>query len=90
MLDDDQGAAETPKPGKLRLAGYDSEETTAEELGVSTRTLKRWRRERRGPPVTYIGRRPVYNQDSKRRWLTSRELKMPREGRTRNAVHSNA
>jgi hypothetical protein len=67
--------------GKLQLEGYDDEETTAKELGVSTRTLKTWRRLRIGPPVTFIGRRPAYNRVSKQAWLKSREQPMLRERR---------
>src|SRR5262245_48948198 len=57
--------------------GYDTEEETAAELDVTPRTLKRWRFQRIGPPVTYAGRKPIYNRQSKRRWLESREMKMP-------------
>jgi hypothetical protein len=57
--------------------GYDTEEEVAAELGVTPRTLKRWRFQRVGPPVTYAGRKPIYSQESKRRWLKSRELQMP-------------
>jgi hypothetical protein len=60
--------------------GYDSEEQTAAEFGVDARTLKRWRALRKGPPVTYLGRRPIYNRESKMRWLKAQELKMPRGG----------
>ena len=67
------------RAGKLQLEGYDDEETTATELGVTTRTLKNWRRVRIGPPVTFIGRRPAYNRASKQAWLKSREQPMPRE-----------
>ena len=79
--------------GKLQLEGYDDEETTAKELGVSTRTLKTWRRLRIGPPVTFIGRRPTYNRASKQAWLKSREQPMPRErrrARQRASAHATA
>jgi len=58
--------------------GYDSEEQTAVEFGVEPRTLKRWRAQRKGPPVTYVGRRPIYRRESKARWLKAQEMKMPR------------
>ena len=32
-----------------------------------------------GPPVTWKGREPIYNLESIRTWLRSREQRMPRE-----------
>jgi hypothetical protein len=61
---------------KFPPKGYDSEEQVAAEFGIDPRTLKRWRAQRLGPPVTRLGRRPIYNRESKMRWLKAQELKM--------------
>ena len=60
------------------LAGYLTEEATAKELSVTPRTLKRWRKNRTGPAVTYLGIRPMYRRESVLAWLLSREQKMVR------------
>jgi hypothetical protein len=77
--------SDTSKPAWAPPEGYDTEEETAAEFGVDPRTLKRWRAERKGPPVTYLGRRPIYNRDSKLRWLKAQEMPMPRERATATA-----
>jgi len=55
------------------LAEYDSEEQTAAGLGVCVKTLRNWRRDKQGPPVTLVGNRPYYFRPSIERWLRSRE-----------------
>ena len=55
------------------LADYDSEEKTAEGLGVCLRTLRNWRRDKRGPPVTFVGNRPYYFRPSIEKWLRQQE-----------------
>jgi len=65
--------------GKPSIEGYDTAQETADELAVSIATLVRWRRLRIGPPFTMVGRFPMYNRESKQRWLKSREIKMARE-----------
>jgi Helix-turn-helix domain len=55
------------------LADYASPEQTAAELGVSTRTLARWRAKRTGPPYTLIGRKLQYRRSSMTAWLQRRE-----------------
>jgi hypothetical protein len=42
------------------LKNYHSEESLAREIGVTIRTLRRWRKERQGPPITHVGRKVVY------------------------------
>jgi hypothetical protein len=37
------------------------------------RTVQRWRRARVGPPVTFLGKTPLYHKHSAREWLRSRE-----------------
>jgi hypothetical protein len=67
------------------LAGYLSEPQMAVQLGVTVRTLWRWRKQRTGPPVTFVGRTPMYLTESAHAWLRSRERKMVREGRRSRA-----
>ena len=42
-------------------------------LGVSRRTLSRWKRLRKGPPRIKVGRAMLYNQASLHEWLRSLE-----------------
>jgi DNA-binding transcriptional MerR regulator len=55
------------------LEQYLTEDEMAAELGVTTRTLRAWRRDRRGPPVSLVGRTPMYFKPSAVAWLRSRE-----------------
>ena len=63
------------------LADYLPHGELAAQLDVHPRTLERWRVMGIGPPVTRIGREPYYNINTTRKWLRSREQKMPRERR---------
>jgi hypothetical protein len=63
------------------LAEYLSEDALAREFGIAVRTLQRWRRQRTGPPVTFIGRVPYYRVEGVRDWLLEREMKMARSKR---------
>jgi hypothetical protein len=67
------------------LADYLEEQPLAQEIGVTVRTLRRWRRERKGPPITHIGRKVVYSLEGLRRWLAANEREMPRAKRPRAA-----
>jgi hypothetical protein len=60
------------------LAGYLSKSRLAEELGTTTRTIDRWEVLRQGPPRVVIGRKVLYNRDSVRAWLQSREQRKVR------------
>jgi len=52
----------------------------AAELGVSKRTLERWRRLGVGPPFVRSGMRLiVYNRDAVRGWLETRVVFPPRD-----------
>ncbi len=78
-----------------------SSDELAEDLGITLRTLLRWRDKRIGPPPTPIGRRVYYRCEAVREWLLRREgtIKIgraprrpkpdystaPRLSRTRNA-----
>jgi hypothetical protein len=68
-----------PNSGKALLDDYDPEEVTAAQLGVTPRTLARWRSLRIGPPVTYVGRKPFYHRPSTAAWLRSLERPMLRD-----------
>ena len=46
-----------------------SERRVAEMLGISLRTLQRWRKEGKGPPSTKIGRKPFYALDELQKWI---------------------
>jgi len=48
-------------------------EETADELGVTRRTLDRWHTRRIGPPRIQIGRKIYYRRESVRDWLLSNE-----------------
>jgi hypothetical protein len=48
-------------------------EQLATELGVTERTLLRWRKTRTGPPVTAIGRTIYYRRQAIKEWLLARE-----------------
>jgi hypothetical protein len=55
------------------LVDYDDEQETAAGLGVCVKTLRNWRRDKRGPPVTLVGNKPYYYRPSTHKWLRSRE-----------------
>jgi len=66
-------AARKPKTEQLRsgIRGYTSEFETAEQLGVSVRTLRKWRQQRGGPPYIKVGRQVFYSDQSREAWLQS-------------------
>ena len=43
------------------------------EIHVAEITLARWRLQRQGPPVTWLGRRVLYRKSSVREWLAAQE-----------------
>ena len=55
------------------LADFLTEAELAAELGISVRTLVRWRRYRDGPTITRIGRRVYYHRAAIDDWLSSRQ-----------------
>jgi Helix-turn-helix domain len=68
------------------LAAFLSEDDLAAEIGVTVRTLRRWRKKREGPDITEIGRRRMYAIAAVRRWLASREQPMVRASRRARGV----
>jgi hypothetical protein len=55
------------------LADYYTEQQLAAQLGISQRTLKRWRRARDGPPYLVISRQIYFRRGAVEGWLRSRE-----------------
>jgi hypothetical protein len=54
---------------------YADTDGIAVELGVTARTVVRWRLEGGGPPVTRMGRLVRYRRESARKWLLAQEAK---------------
>jgi predicted site-specific integrase-resolvase len=50
-----------------------TEETAADALGLSARTLQRWRVEGRGPAFVKLGKRVGYTEASLRRYIDASE-----------------
>lgn len=50
-----------------------SEEDLARELGLTARTLRRWRALREGPPWLRVGRQIFYRREAVLGWLRGRE-----------------
>ena len=50
-----------------------TEQDLAGELGLTVRTLRRWRALRESPPYVRIGRQIFYRSDAVRAWLLARE-----------------
>jgi len=67
------------------LDDYMDEDECAKELHVTPLTLARWRRERKGPPFTKIGRRFFYKKPSTRAWVAAKEQQNehPKQGAKR-------
>jgi helix-turn-helix protein len=55
------------------LDGFLTEEQAARELRRNSRTLRRWRDLREGPPWVRLGRQVLYRREAVRAWLLSRE-----------------
>lgn len=58
---------------QVLLEGFLRREELAQQLGVSPRTIDRWHTSRCGPPRVTVGRTILYNLNSVREWLRSRE-----------------
>jgi hypothetical protein len=55
------------------LDDYVDENEFAAELGLAPITLARWRKLKKGPPFTKVGRRVLYNRPSGKAWLAAQE-----------------
>jgi hypothetical protein len=53
------------------LAGFISEDELAAALGTCTRTIRRWRALRTGPPHIEVGREIRYGTEAVREWLAA-------------------
>jgi hypothetical protein len=67
------------------LSGYITEADFAEAVSRSVRQIQNWRRQRVGPPPTYIGRCPYYRLEAIHAWLLSREIAPDSKPRRRRA-----
>lgn len=75
--------ANTSKPAFL--ADYSREEETAAKLGVSDKTLRNWRRDKKGPPYTTLAGRIYYHDLSTMKWLRDLERHPARSTKTNAA-----
>jgi hypothetical protein len=57
------------EPRSDLLAGFISEDELADALGTCTRTIRRWRALRIGPPHVAVGREIRYGTEVVRQWL---------------------
>ena len=72
----DQPKPTNPVPAleaSIVLEGFLRREELAKQLGCSARTIDRWQALREGPPRVHVGRTILYNVESVRAWLRSRE-----------------
>jgi hypothetical protein len=63
---------------KPKIPGHTPEIETAEEFGVSVRTLRKWRQLRTGPPWVEVGRAIHYPDEPRAEWLRSRVVQPER------------
>jgi predicted DNA-binding transcriptional regulator AlpA len=69
---DSPDRASNDQPNNV-LAGYLSKAELAQQMHKSQRTLDRWETSRAGPPRVVLGKTILYNVESVRSWLQSRE-----------------
>jgi hypothetical protein len=62
-----------PEKPESVLADLIPEVQLAKQLDVTRKTLRLWRRQRRGPVHTPVGRRIFYRRERVEEWLRSRE-----------------
>jgi len=68
------------------LDDYLTEEATANQLGVTPRTLRAWRQQRIGPAFVRIGQRAIfYRREAIQLWLKEIEQR-PARSRDRRAA----
>lgn len=60
---------DTAQPIGGVLANYLTRDQLAAELGVTTRTISRWRWERKGPPAHRIAGRVMFKRPDVEAWL---------------------
>jgi len=64
-----------------RIPGYTPEREFADELGVSLDTLRKWRRQGKGPAYIIVGRQIHVGDEDKLVWLKSLRVVPPRSAR---------
>ena len=64
-----------PRLKRKRIPGYTPESEVAEELNVSVRLLRKWRKVGLGPPYIEFARQFHYGDDGRAAWLRSLERK---------------
>jgi hypothetical protein len=69
-----QHRSSSPAAASASIAGYTSEAALAEQLGLTMRTLRKWRATGIGPPYTKIARFCYYSDQSWMLWLKNREI----------------
>ncbi len=84
-LEQDPRAAAARPPSVL--ANWIDPEPLAAQLGVTTETLRRWRRQRQGPPFSKVGRAVRYFVPGIEPWLRGFEQKPERSRPRTMAEH---
>jgi hypothetical protein len=59
------------------LSNYFTRAELAKELGRTIRTLERWEAARTGPPITRLGKQPLYRRQAVQDWLLHQERHPP-------------
>src|SRR5271166_3600866 len=73
IVTEGKAMAVAEKGSKRGIQGLLSEEREADQLDVSVRTLRRWRKIGYGPAVTYLGRTPYYTPNAHAEFIVSQE-----------------
>jgi hypothetical protein len=71
---DREHVAPTERKRVGHIPGCSNERETARELGVSLRTLRKWRQQGRGPAFIKFARQIHYRKESVAAWLNAREI----------------
>jgi predicted DNA-binding transcriptional regulator AlpA len=80
---------QAPHP-TLILEGFLRREELAQQFNLSIRTIDRWAALREGPPRVCVGRTILYNVNSVREWLRSREKQPSLMKKRRNSPRNNS
>jgi len=72
--------AAEPRPGASSIRPNVDTRRAAELIGMSTRTLEKWRGEGNGPPFLKLGRRVLYAVADLEEWIGSRRRRSTSEG----------
>lgn len=82
-------AAKPPPNERAVLTDFIAEAELADQLNVSIRSLREWRRRRQGPAATLIGRQIFYRAETVQNWLLSRQKRATRERAKRTTAAAN-